>query len=329
MLPLVAAALAAFSPRCNPVAASKSRAHTRMSLPSGSNVLLVGGGPVVLLAAKLAALRGYQTTCAVAEGDVELAPRVVFDGQTPDGSLPLSFLKIAGPDADLGAIQEAAANADGLIIAFDDERLMNPGALDVFMPADVTKPRLKHVAMMSRYLNGNGMGFFASAAKVAANAEIWAGSAKSIEAHRDAEKMVTTRAEACGVAHTMIRAGTLKGGASGDALAGGAGEPTFLNPTFYSLGQQDVVNWRLLYDCAALGVNLVAGDTLPGPGFTAALTATSPEGGDGDSHRGAVATALIEALGTDTAANKDFSVGAVSGREFPSSEEWAGMFASA
>ena len=70
------------------------------------------------------------------------------------------------------------------------------------------------------------------------------------------------------------------------------------------------VNWRLLYDCACLDVELKAGDTMAGPGFTAALTATSPEGGAGDSHRGGVAAALVESLRVEAALNKDFSVAA-------------------
>ena len=143
--------------------------------------------------------------------------------------------------------------------------------------------------------------------------------------------MVSARATAVGVPSeqvTVVRAGTLKGGASGGALNGENGEPAFLNPApFYALGIQDVVNWRLLYDCSALGVNLVKGDTLPGPGFTAALTATSAEGGAGDSHRGAVATALIEALRVPGAAkSRDFSVSSEKGREFPGEAEWARMF---
>ena len=67
-----------------------------------------------------------------------------------------------------------------------------------------------------------------------------------------------------------------------------------------------LVHRRLLYDCSALKVKLVRGDTLPGPGFTAALTATDKVGA-GDSHRGAVAAALVEALRSPDAANRDYS----------------------
>ena len=65
---------------------------------------------------------------------------------------------------------------------------------------------------------------------------------------------------------------------------------------------------------------------MPGPGFTAALTATSAVG-DGDSHRGAVATALVESLRQPSAADADLSVKATKGTEFPSSDaQWAKLF---
>ena len=113
-----------------------------------------------------------------------------------------------------------------------------------------------------------------------------------------------------GAEYTVIRAGTLKGGATGISLdesvdeADRNGEPTFLTPAFYKLGTQDVANWRLVYDCSALGVNLVAGDTLPGPGASAVFTATDKVGA-GDSHRGAVAAALVEALRSPAAASRE------------------------
>ena len=157
-------------------------------------------------------------------------------------------------------------------------------ALKVFIP-DGRETKLKRCSLMSRYLNGAGMGFFPAAAKAAANGEVWAGDQSAVAEYKTMERLVGARCKDKGVGCTVIRAGTLKGGACGDATVGGDGEPSFLNPLFYNYGQQDVVNWRLLYDCAALGVELSKGDTLPGPGFKAALTATSPEGGDGDSHR--------------------------------------------
>ena len=87
------------------------------------------------------------------------------------------------------------------------------------------------------------------------------------------------------------------------------------------------VNWRLLYDCGALSVSLSRGDTLPGPGFSAALTATTETGGAGDSHRGAIAMALVEALRSEVAADTDFSVASSAGRDFPQgSDAWQALF---
>lgn len=179
---------------------------------------------------------------------------------------------------------------------------------------------------MSRYLNGKGMGFIPASAKAAANPEIWAGGGAQIKAYREAEAQLKAAAASAGASVTIIRAGTLKGGASGDTLNGGGGEPRFLNTPFYELGQQDISNWRLLYDANALGVKLVKGDTLPGPGMTAVLTATTEAGGDGDSHRGAVATALVTALRRADAEGKDFSVASEAARTFPTAQEWDKLF---
>ena len=98
---------------------------------------------------------------------------------------------------------------------------------------------------------------------------------------------------------------------------------------FYKLGQQDVVNWRMLFDCDTLGVVLKKGDVLPGPGFKAAFGATSPEACEGDSGRGGVANALVEALRCEAAADADFGVATATGRASPTPEEWKQLFAKA
>lgn len=298
------------------------------SLAPGAEVVVVGSGPVLFLVGKLAALAGYKTTVTVGADDAREAAALVYDERHPEGSLPLAFLPIAGPEASQEAIDAAIKGANGLIIAFDAPRAIPEEALNVFMPLEGGS--LQHVAMMSRSLTGRGMGFTVKAAKFAANAEIWDGNSAAIDAYKEAERVLLARAQAVGdVTTTFVRAGTLKGGGSADCANGGSGVSTFLNPYFYTLGQQDVVNWRLLYDCGALGVKLLRGDVLPGPGFTAALTATSETGGDGDSHRGAVATALVESLSQPAALDGDFSVGSEPGRSFPSAESWATMFANA
>lgn len=440
-----------------------------MALSPGANVLCVGSGPIMLLSAKLAALKGYSTICAAARAressspdfgkarcgsaacseplaeetpppcapvpfragaappsDCEMANQIIYNDMTKEGDLPLTFVPIAGPDADAETIEKAASSAEGLIIAIDDERAITGPALNIFMPQEGGS--LKRVAMMSRYLNGNGMGFFPNAAKVTSppprrpnrspspllhphnrhhsghrhphllhqgggeqrhlgrERQVggglqgvrapargarqdarrrstlavrratprpfvpWADCLWPIafgrrlsastpgqrresdpsrwRAHPVARPMPPPRFPPPGSEYTVIRAGTMKGGATGGALEGGGGCDRFLNPKFYQYGQQDVVNWRLLFDCSALGVKLTAGDTLQGPGFTAAITATD-KCGAGDSHRGAVAGALVESLEAEAAANRDFSVGSEEGETFPSEEAWRALFASA
>lgn len=256
-------------------------------------------------------------------------PSLVYDSRVAKGSIPLTFMPIAGPEANEKAIEALAAQAEGVIFAIDSEKTFGAPVIDTFI-----KPggALKRVAVMSRYLNGDGMGFFASSAKAAANRDIWAGG-KAVDDYRAMEQTIATKCAAAGAEYTVIRAGTLKGGASGSSLTDvdadtegeAGGEPSFLNPYFYKMGQQDVVNWRLIFDCDNLGVNFVKGDTLPGPGNGAVFTATVKLG-QGDSNRGAVATALVEALRAPEAANCDFSVGATQGRTFPSETEWAALF---
>lgn len=293
----------------------------------GGNVLVVGTGPVCFCAAKLAALRGFSTTALMYPQEIEMAPGLIYDKTTAEGSIPLSFVPIAGPDVSEADIEAVASKAEGIILAIDGEKTFGGPLLETFIKPEGA---LKRVSVMSRYLNGEGMGFFAKSAKLAANKDVWAGDAKAVGMYKDMEAGVQSQAAAAGATYTVIRAGTLKGGASASSNTpeGGAGEPTLLTPEFYKLGQQDVANWRLIYDVDALGVKLVAGDTLPGPGATAVFTATD-KCGAGDSHRGAVAACLVEALRSEAAADRDFSVAAVEGTEFPSEEAFARLFSEA
>jgi len=298
-----------------------------MALSPGAKVLVVGNGPVQCLAARLAAIKGYETTLACVATSAATDEKVLFDEAYPKESLPLSLLIITGESVDEAAVGKAINEAEGLIVAFDSERTLPEPSMKVFMPEEGGS--LSHVSLMSRSLNGQGMGFTATAAKTAANPEIWAGGDAAMAAYRLMEQQVTARATAVGAASTVIRAGTLKGGGSGDASReDGGGERSFLNPAFYSMGQQDLVNWRLLYDCEALGVSLSAGDTGEGPGFFAALTSTDRIG-PADSHRGGVAAALVEALGCDVATGKDFTVRTTESREFPKPDAWPALFAAA
>ena len=85
----------------------------------------------------------------------------------------------------------------------------------------------------------------------------------------------------------------------------------------------------MLFDCETLGVKLTRGDTLPGPGFSAILNAISEKACAGDSGRGAVAEALVEALACESASDGEFAVATVEGRCAPSRDEWARMFENA
>ena len=300
-----------------------------MALAPGANVLVVGNGAVQCLAARLAAICGYKTTLAVVAQTREKDEKVVFDSKYPKGSLPLTIMPITGDDIVEADIEHSINEADGIIVAFDSERTLPKASMNVFMPTEGAK--LSCVSMMSRYLNGDGMGFTASAAKFAANPDIWAGG-KMVPEYKEMESRIKARCAEVGAKWSIIRAGTLKGGGSADAsdpeIEDAGGDARFLNPAFYTMGQQDIVNWRLLFDSSGLGVEMSAGDTLPGPGFTAALTATDRVG-SGDCHRGAVAMALVQALGCDAAAGKDFSIKAKEGREFPADSVWPAMFAGA
>lgn len=209
-------------------------------LTPGANVVVVGGGAIQSLAARLAALRGFSTTVALPEQDMGTARALIFDDANPEGTLPVKLMAISGPEADSPTIEACVENAEGLIICFDNEQAFMPeSAMKIFTAGG----NLKHIALMSRYLNGEGMGFFPNAAKVAANSEIWAGTDAFVKQFKTQDAMIQTRAKELGASYTIIRAGTLKGGASADAaIAEGGGESDFLNPFFYTLGQQDVVS---------------------------------------------------------------------------------------
>ena len=205
-------------------------AHSATVISPGSKVLVVGSGPVCLCAAKLAAVRGFSTTCLVPPGDCELGPGLVSEGGDL-GSLPLTFMPVAGPEASEEAIEAAAASAEGLILAIDNEGAFGKPVLETFLQPSSA---LKRVAVMSRYLNGEGMGFFASAAKTAANKDVWAANAQAVASYKAMEAEVARMSGAAGVEWTVIRAGTLKGGGSGcsgeEGQAFAAGPPPPLDP---------------------------------------------------------------------------------------------------
>jgi len=302
-----------FSPRHAPCRA--------VALDAGASVVVGGAGTISFLAARLAAIEGFATTLIAPATDLETARAVMYDTAHPEGSLPLQYLPLSGPGWDGEALTTAVEAAEGLVLCLDKDWTFTEQQLESFIPG--VEAKLQHVSLMSRNLNGEGLGFFSSAAKRGANPDVWEATKESVDNYQQAERVVKARAEAAQATWTIVRAGTLKGGGSGDSGIGGEGEARFLNAQYYerNLGSM----WQLLYDVGALGVKLSAGDVLPGPGFTAALTATERVG-SGDSHRGAVATALVEAMRVPSAANRDFGVAAVEGKTFPAANQWSDLF---
>ena len=310
------------SPRVAPAPQRRASIHMG-SLPAGAKVLVSGGGPLMLLTAKIAALRGFDVTAAVTPGDLELGPRLVEE------SAGVKYIQITGEGADGAAIDAKINEAQGLLLAIDSEASVPDSVIRVFVNPEAA-PNLAHVGVMSRYLNGKGMGFIASTAKAAGNVDVWDGNGKAVAAYKQMEATVKERCAACGATWTIVRAGTLKGGASGAVkLDGGSGCADYLEPAFYKIGNQDLANWRMLYDIDAQGVVLEKGDGMAGPGFTAALTATATEPGGGDSGRGGVANALVESLRVAAADNADFSIGGAKAAAPPTPADWAALYAGA
>ena len=182
------------------------------------------------------------TTLAVLGDSLANDERCVYDDKYPKGSLPLTIIPITGENVDAPTVEKCIAEAEGLIVAFDSERVLPETSMNVFIPPEGNSGKLSHVSVMSRSLNGEGMGFTASAAKAAANPDIWAGG-RMVDEYKAMETRLCARAALVNADCTIIRAGTLKGGGSGDVTTetAGGGEPNFLNPFFYTLGQQDIV----------------------------------------------------------------------------------------
>ena len=164
------------SPRVAPAPQRRASIHMG-SLPAGAKVLVSGGGPLMLLTAKIAALRGFDVTAAVTPGDLELGPRLVEE------SAGVKYIQITGEGADGAAIDAKINEAQGLLLAIDSEASVPDSVIRVFVNPEAA-PNLAHVGVMSRYLNGKGMGFIASTAKAAGNVDVWDGNGKAVAASR-------------------------------------------------------------------------------------------------------------------------------------------------
>jgi hypothetical protein len=296
------------------------------ALSPGDSVLVLGSGPVMAITAKQCVAAGYKTTI-IGGVDAPKYREMMFSADSP-----------APPQSDLAILESVegeqfsvyntiATSCDGVIVANDRELVPSDSMLDTMIPP--ANINLKRVVVMSRNLNGKGLGPFAMASKISANAEVWAGGAKIAEYEAFEAKVRAKAAEVGGDCDCVIvRAGTLKGGGPGDSTTTeGAPAAQTLTKAFYDQYSRDIVNWPLLFDAATLGVSLTPGDTAEGPGFQAAFTATSDGACKGDSSRVNVASALVRALGRDGVAWQDFGVTTAAGRNSPTDAEWDAEFA--
>jgi len=302
-----------------------------------TSVTVIGRGYISLLAAKMAALRGYQTVNFVCPPGEEETVKSLL-GDDPATSIPPN-LKLV-PAAETSALEEAAAGMSALIIAVDDTSTLDAGVVNYLLDADLAT-NCRRVVAMSRNLNNKNMGFLVKASKATANREVWDNSNKEeFEVFEKAVRDACSKLNDC--EWTVVRAGTLKGGgcglkertdSEGNIIEGDATNPEYcpqyLSKKFYELTKKDIVTWNLLFDCAVRGVKLSKGDVLPGPGGKAIFTATSAEVCDGDSSRAAVAEAMVRSLERADCGNVDFGVGTAAARVPPTEEEWEDTYTEA
>jgi len=301
----------------------------------GSVVGTIGRGYLPILIAKLAAHSGYSKSwiiCPATEVDLmrQLAAEDGFGTLHPNLELV--------PASDNDRVEELMGKTQALMVASDDADaaggVVDPSIMNYLLDPSLAS-EMKRVVALSRNLNGDGMGFFVSASKKAANAQVW-DTAGCVDAFRKFESDVQTAAVGCKADWTVVRAGTLKGGGPGDITAAeidveeGKEEakiyPQYLYESYYELTKNDIITWQLLFDCNVRGVKLAKGDVMKGPGFKAVFTATDPGENEGDSSRCGVAEAMVRSLKVANAANVDFGVGTVASREMPGEEEWNALF---
>jgi len=296
--------------------ASSTRRLATVQPCESSTIGTVGNGYLPVLLAKLSALTHGNSWVVCPSADVDMMKQLAaLDGS---GKLPenLEFV----PASDSERVEDLLRNTDALMLACDDvDSVVDPNVVNYLLDPDKVG-NLKRVVAMSRNLNGSGMGMLVSASRRAANAQVWDNS--NAAAYRSFEQSIKVAAQKCGADWTIVRAGTLKGGACGESNL----YPQYLAESYYELTKNDIITWQLLFDCNIRGVKLQKGDVMSGPGFKAVFTATGSEEHEGDSSRSGVAEAMVRSLGIEGAANVDFSVGTLASREIPTNEEWAKLF---
>jgi len=290
-----------------------------MAVPAGGNILAVGNGPVFLLAAKTAAKAGYKTT--IVEATENQFTQLLWSEAKEEARDPNLTVLGVSKDEDVKAFNDAIANADGVLIAFDTEQTLTDTLLDVVLPAT---GGAKRVAYLSRHLNGKGQGPLVAAAKGAANKEVWAAGDAQVKMYRDFETKLKNKIASRDVdaGLTIVRCGTLKGGGPGSADDRTPDSVACLSEKLYDDLARDIVNWQLLFDCDTRGVKLTKGDTAEGPGLRAVFTACASEASPGDSGRIPVCQALVRSLGRPDAAGKEFGVTTAASEAFSTDAEW-------
>uniref|UniRef100_A0A7S3QFY4 NAD(P)-binding domain-containing protein n=1 Tax=Chaetoceros debilis TaxID=122233 RepID=A0A7S3QFY4_9STRA len=289
-----------------------------VSPSDGGTVGVVGRGFVSVLAAKLAAIEGYKTWMLMPNGQEETIKLLMNEEDDEEGNVDVTLVEATDGDK----LESLMESTNAYIFAVDNDTVMDEAVLKFLLKPENAK-NVKRVVGMSRNLNGKDMGFFVKASKISAKRQVWDGSTS--KEYKAFEECLKECASAIGAEYTIARAGTLKGGASGDSE-----EPykQFLTKQFYEMTKRDIVTWNLLFDCDIRGVRLAKGDVLPGPGSKAVFTATGTDAAPGDTSRSGICEAMVKSLAVENAANMDFGVATEESRSPPSAEEWQALFAS-
>jgi hypothetical protein len=136
-----------------------------------STVGVVGKGYISILAAKVAAKKGYKAWLAIPPGDgeKEKVESLIYEDPSADDKLPLELIS----SLDTEAIAERLDQSDAVVLASDDSNApLSSSALEFVLRLDGCS-KLKRVVCMSRNLNKEGYGFFTKASKLSSNGEVW------------------------------------------------------------------------------------------------------------------------------------------------------------
>jgi len=299
---------------------------------SRSVVGVVGRGYLPTLCAKLSALEGYETWMVTPDEEKERIESLIFSDSQPEMTALIRSRLTLVSAGDTGQLERLSAVTNAFLLAVDTDTVLNQDVIDFIIPSGSSN--CKRIVAMTRNLNGKGMGFFVKASKLSANNEVWSADEALVMQYKQFEASIKEKANYCHAEYTLVRAGTLKGGACGDETyseqtdldkLGNSYFPRYLTSKFYEYTKKDIITWQLLFDCKVRGVVLKRGDVLEGPGIKAAFTATSNEVCPGDTSRCSMAEAMVRSLKFHSTANVDFGVATEESRTPPSDREWEQM----